>query len=203
MSHNLQYRRAHKDIINAFIHLACRNNFEDITVQDILDEALVSRHTFYSHFKDKYEIAEILQDQLIESFHQMMRKIKDGYEEGILEQSAQTQLWFAFAKEHREIFQALHHIHTDTIDLERFFRHAYRELYLTDKDYYTDSPTRNLEADLCADMQITLMNYYTEEMHLTPGDFGETTKAALINTCIYMAKLKSPQKARDALKPFL
>ncbi len=43
-------------IIEAFRKLLLENKFENIIVQDILDEAHCSRGTFYRHFKDKYDV---------------------------------------------------------------------------------------------------------------------------------------------------
>ena len=65
---SLQYRRVDKCILNAFIKISPQIPFEKMTVQDILDEALVSRYTFYAHFHDKYEVAERIQDELYKQF---------------------------------------------------------------------------------------------------------------------------------------
>ena len=46
------YRRMDKTIINAFVELAQTMSFEKITVQKIVDAALISRYTFYTHFHD-------------------------------------------------------------------------------------------------------------------------------------------------------
>ena len=43
-------------IYSAFESLLLSNNYDDITIQDILDKSTVSRSTFYSHFKNKEEI---------------------------------------------------------------------------------------------------------------------------------------------------
>lgn len=43
-------------ISNALRTLLKRKKIDDITVQNILDEAHVSRSTFYSHFADKYDL---------------------------------------------------------------------------------------------------------------------------------------------------
>lgn len=203
MSNNLQYRRTHKEIIRAFIKLARNRSFESITVQDILDEALVSRYTFYKHFKDKYEIAEILQQWLLDNFKHTKEQIDSGYKEGTMKPAMQDQLWVSSAKEHQEVFQAVWNIHTDTVELQRFFREIFREIYLNDRDYYTDSPNRELVADICADMQLTLMDYYTTEAHLTSENFGQIMKEAVIDSCVYMAKLWPPEKARDTIKKFV
>ena len=46
MEKGLQYRRTDRAIMNAFIKLVNQGSFEKLTVQEILDEALVSRNTF-------------------------------------------------------------------------------------------------------------------------------------------------------------
>ena len=43
-------------IYNAFESILLSNNYDDITIQDILDKSTVSRSTFYNHFKNKEEI---------------------------------------------------------------------------------------------------------------------------------------------------
>lgn len=50
--------RTDKAIINAFLTLCSRKGFEQMTIKDILDEAPVSRNTFYAHYRDKYDVAE-------------------------------------------------------------------------------------------------------------------------------------------------
>lgn len=37
-----------------------RKDFSKITVQNLLNEALINRSTFYKHYKDKYDVAEQL-----------------------------------------------------------------------------------------------------------------------------------------------
>lgn len=48
---------AKKILINAIANVVTKKPFDQITVQDILDEAEISRGTFYKYFKDKYEVA--------------------------------------------------------------------------------------------------------------------------------------------------
>lgn len=65
---DLRVRRTKKMIINAFIRLVEKKGFEQVTIQDIADEAMINRTTFYAHFKDKYELYEKLFDSAIETF---------------------------------------------------------------------------------------------------------------------------------------
>lgn len=46
------------NIENTFIDLLQERDFSAITVQDILDRALINRKTFYRYYKDKYDLAE-------------------------------------------------------------------------------------------------------------------------------------------------
>ncbi|WP_028777468.1 TetR/AcrR family transcriptional regulator [Shimazuella kribbensis] len=45
-------------IIDAFIQLSIKKEFQNITIKDITDEATVNRATFYSHFTDKYQLLD-------------------------------------------------------------------------------------------------------------------------------------------------
>lgn len=53
---DLRVVKTHKALINAMFSLLCRRNFNDITINDLCSEALVSRATFYTHFNDKYDL---------------------------------------------------------------------------------------------------------------------------------------------------
>ena len=76
MEKGLQYRRTDRAIMNAFIKLVNQGSFEKLTVQEILDEALVSRNTFYAHYRDKYDIAEQLFKKYKEDF---LKLLKESY----------------------------------------------------------------------------------------------------------------------------
>jgi len=47
-----------RNIETTFIDLLQERDFSVITVQDILDRALINRKTFYRYYKDKYDLAE-------------------------------------------------------------------------------------------------------------------------------------------------
>lgn len=50
--------RTRKLLMDAFIKLTYKRDFKDITIKAITDEATVNRATFYSHFKDKYDLVD-------------------------------------------------------------------------------------------------------------------------------------------------
>ena len=60
MSQNLDLRitKTDKIIKDAFLELADNIGFEKITVINLTKKAMISRTTFYSHYKDKYDLLE-------------------------------------------------------------------------------------------------------------------------------------------------
>ena len=52
--------RTRRDIIMAMERLLSEQKFEVITINDICQEALITRSTFYRYFLDKYELTEAL-----------------------------------------------------------------------------------------------------------------------------------------------
>ncbi|WP_210366020.1 TetR family transcriptional regulator [Bacillus sp. REN3] len=58
--------RTRKLIMNAFVELANKKEFKDITIKDITTKATVNRATFYYHFIDKYDLLEkVLKEDLM------------------------------------------------------------------------------------------------------------------------------------------
>lgn len=61
--------KTQKHIITAVINLLEEHSFQDITIQMILDEAEVSRSTFYRYYLDKYDVVGLfLKSHLIDIF---------------------------------------------------------------------------------------------------------------------------------------
>lgn len=53
---DLRITKTRKALTEALLVLLSKKNFQKITVNDICQEALVSRSTFYLHFEDKYQL---------------------------------------------------------------------------------------------------------------------------------------------------
>lgn len=65
---DLRVIRTKKMIIDAFVDLSKTKEYEDITIQDIADKAMINRATFYAHFKDKQDLYEQILDVPIKAF---------------------------------------------------------------------------------------------------------------------------------------
>ena len=59
-------RKSRKAIIDAFNKLLTKKRYSEITVQEIIDEADVSRSTFYAHFETKDELLKALCTDIFE-----------------------------------------------------------------------------------------------------------------------------------------
>lgn len=65
---DLRVKRTHKMIIEAFIHLVEEKGYDNLTVQEIADEAMINRATFYAHFKDKQDLYDFIFHNAIDAF---------------------------------------------------------------------------------------------------------------------------------------
>ena len=61
------------NIRNTFIQLLNEKDFHSITVQDLLDRALINRSTFYKHYSDKFELAEAIAKDFLDEFESFAR----------------------------------------------------------------------------------------------------------------------------------
>src|SRR5699024_12747309 len=62
----------------AIIALLQKKPFENITIQDISNEAMINRGTFYSYYKDKYELIESYQESMMTDIEQLLYKNNTG-----------------------------------------------------------------------------------------------------------------------------
>lgn len=157
---SLPYRRIDKAILNAFIKISPQIPFEKMTVQDIIEEALVSRYTFYAHFHDKYEVAERIQDNMYQQFLVLAEKRIPSIEAqplaSSLHHSAIDRELIDFAKQNEAEMRAIRDIHTETIDFAKKMKDYLAKRYLASNE---ERPTLELEARLYSASIAALMEY--------------------------------------------
>ena len=75
---DLRIIRTQRLIKQAFYDLIKEKGFEQITVKDITDRAMISRNTFYLHYSDKYDLLNKQCDELMRNlFFNVGRQIHD------------------------------------------------------------------------------------------------------------------------------
>lgn len=153
MKKDTLYIRTDKAIVSAFIRLLKDKTFEKITVQDILEETPVSRGTFYAHFKDKYEIAERMQEEFFALEKQTIEEI-------CLEENVNYHKPIHRALTHnRELVEALLKIRTDKVDLRDAISKGFEQQYLA----MSSSKTKETEALVYAQAMTVIQLSYLNE----------------------------------------
>ncbi len=74
---DLRIRRTHKLLCEAMFALLETQSFDEISVVNICDKAMVHRATFYKHFKDKYEFMEYVTKEKLRDFYAESKKFAD------------------------------------------------------------------------------------------------------------------------------
>ena len=71
---DLRIIKTHKALTDAFWQLLSEKKFEEITVNELCDRAVVRRATFYKHFADKYDFFAFVIRQKQTEFDAQIRK---------------------------------------------------------------------------------------------------------------------------------
>lgn len=66
---DLRVAKTYKALQNAMGTLLKRRKFKQLTVNDLCEEALISRAAFYIHFNDKYDLLKCWFDSLLTEFN--------------------------------------------------------------------------------------------------------------------------------------
>lgn len=75
---DLRISRTHKMIKGALLELMDEIGFEKITVQNLTSKAMISRTTFYLHYKDKYDLLDQIENELLEGFKNLSGNLPKG-----------------------------------------------------------------------------------------------------------------------------
>ena len=173
MSHNPNFIRTDKAIIQAFIELLKEKPFEKITVQNILDKTPVTRATFYAHFHDKYEIAEKMQEEFLKLSDSVREELKDKtpaqYERIMRKELAS----------HRELTEALLKIHTEKVDIHQAIADHFERYYLTILNPNASASEAKLYGKIRAEFELTAI--YDESIIVSFNNNNELMLSLMLN----------------------
>lgn len=71
-----RWLRTHRNIKKSFLSLLMTKSIEEITIKEIAIDADVNRNTFYLHFEDVYDLMEELEEEILSSLENAIRKIE-------------------------------------------------------------------------------------------------------------------------------
>ena len=81
MTQDRRIRKSQQAIKTAFIDLLHKYDFNDVTVQQITDLADINRGTFYTHYLDKYDLLDKMEDEhvdIVRNFIKVSKKSSGG-----------------------------------------------------------------------------------------------------------------------------
>lgn len=73
-------KKTKQHLREALASLIQETDFESITVQDITNRADINRATFYAHYRDKYDFAEKITEEILQGFEKVMNSNASVYE---------------------------------------------------------------------------------------------------------------------------
>lgn len=149
-----QFERTDRDITNALLTVMDRRSFEKITVQDILDEAMINRSTFYQHFTDKYAILERLQERYISG---LTERISTVTKDGTRDLGQINRIFCEYIDEQQDKMKKLLSVRTENLDMESQMR-ALLSRYLGQ----SGSNLSELEREMLSGMIVRFILYHLE-----------------------------------------
>ncbi|MTV82755.1 TetR/AcrR family transcriptional regulator [Secundilactobacillus folii] len=157
-SKDLRVIKTKTTIERAFISLLKNKSFERITVQNILDEALINHKTFYAHYADKYQLADIISENLINKFQLALTK---RFKKPVLptDSSASMRTFYLTIFKDREAMLAMFKVKTNNHYLWDDLMDILKSTYHDHLTFITKSEPSHLEADyLCLSYAVLALN---------------------------------------------
>lgn len=129
-------------ITESLFLLMKNNNYEDITVTDIVNKAGVSRISFYRNFSSKEDVIQKYLDNITDSF---IAKTNISYKNDDMQKYIIT--LFTHLKEHEKpsrLLQKANLLHLVKNEFDRIFVNAYKGIYSQYKLYFTSGGLYNI-----------------------------------------------------------
>lgn len=188
---NKQNIRTRQAIISAFIKIIDHKPFERIVIQDILDEAPVSRSTFYTYFHDKYEIAEYLENEVLNALENLGYAFVFFDHAEIGEAPAYI---FETSRQYRPYVSALLKIRTDKVDLiGKISRNIHKNYILSNRN--AERQFEQVEAQMFADIYARFIVYTLTE-DVPPEDLMKQFRAMYMNVFMRLLSLNEDSEAK-------
>lgn len=101
---DLRIRKPYKALCDAFVTILEKKRFDDLTVNELCDEAMIRRATFYKHFADQYDFFSFFIRQKQDQFISQAKE--ETHPNGIYAYTLYlTQRSILYFKEHESLIQ--------------------------------------------------------------------------------------------------
>ena len=190
MKRTNQFERTDRDITNALLALMDKKTFEKITVQDILEEAMVNRSTFYQHYKDKYEILERLQTKLVGEMTEHFNAAKRSGSPTLEDVNA---IMLAFFRVRHPELKKICSVRSKNLDMERHLKELFRQYILSSSSVLGD-----LERDMMAEITVKYLLFRIND----GSDIADLSTAMLsswLDMTVFFMRLEDIPNAKERL----
>lgn len=157
---DLRIIKTRANIKNTFIELLFEKEFNEITIQNILDKALINRSTFYNHYSDKYELAEQLVDEIVKNATSFINdRFSDKKENDLFSTIYKI---YVHLYDQKKTILALWKIKTNTLhlydDIEDLLKKNFIQ-YLTINNNYNDGHLLDYYSTLYSSLVLTTIKW--------------------------------------------
>ncbi|MDO5521867.1 MAG: TetR/AcrR family transcriptional regulator [bacterium] len=159
---DLRVIKTKRNIEDTFLKLLDTTSFEKITVRLILEKALISKGTFYSHYMDKYDLAQKVIDGYLENFRSnisaRLKRITSQVSYEVLWEVCKDTIYMLINDMKR-----LKKIYIEDFDIEISIKKIWKEEYESYiKSVKGDSKNIGLKSSIVAALAMEYMNYIHE-----------------------------------------
>lgn len=149
-------------ICHAMVSLLEKKPFSKITVRDIMDETQIQRATFYRYFRDKYQVAEVINQTLADFI------AKNFFSAFYLGRGFDEDTLLAFDIRYRPVLNKMMSLRIENVDLQKNLQEAFLQNY---RNHFPDCT--EYEAYLACQNFLSAV-VWASEGELSPSDFKTT-----------------------------
>jgi len=185
-----QFERTDRDIRDAFLKILKQKSFEKITVQEIIEEAMINRSTFYQHFEDKYAIVEQLQKKFVKEITDEVEAIRVKGKLPLEEIDRMMEEYFRMNKEEIKLLVKIRTEHMD-------FHGVLKQLFM---EYFLESfgTREEIESSMMLGMFFDYFLYYLDHDEIT-GSFSSSMFQNFFNTMLLFFRINPDSEAEREL----
>ena len=184
MKRTLQFNRTDRDITDAFLKLLLKQPFEKITIQNILDEAMINRSTFYQHFTDKYALLESLQAKYMSELTSYVTSINTNTHNLSLDQI--DLLIEGYFVQNYQILRILLKIKTEHFDIVQQMQSYFENYFKTQ----SNGELSELDANMISCLFVNFLIYYINHDDLS-GNYSTIMFNCFLKIAIQFFRLEN------------
>ena len=78
---DLRIEKTKRAITNTFLELRSKKPLERITIRELCEKAMINKSTFYSHYRDIYDLSDALETEVVASVISFIQHPEKAFEE--------------------------------------------------------------------------------------------------------------------------